>query len=676
MPRVPASPSVRPQPARFPSVPNTSIDISPIGQGFLQAARSAQQAADEISAIRLAEADTEFVNRVNDTLYRADKAYFKRVGKDAVDSLIPTEQQLEEIRQSVAEEYLDNGRDKRLFGNQSAQRLEAARNRMSVYASKEKERWDENVSIARVASHVETVHLDPGIEQIEEALPSVTAETLKHSADSKLPPEATQTAIHSAKSGVMRAGVDGAITNGNLGLAQALFEKYSDQMTADDRVAALRRISASANAAADSNAQMINETRQLIKGYEEALSRGWIPKDKDQIAAMVAGVNDDTTTNQWTNATRFDAEATEFAQMSLPQQREVLSWYRSGQGGGMSMSALLIDQLESIHERQVALANEDPLRLYVERTQQVLPDIRTESGMQQATRLAEQAERSLQVRTLPVTQEQMTNLQRRFTESDANTKSQMAGRMVAGFGPTMALRVFNELDGKLGKGIGVAGALTVEGQPNIGKMVLEGIERLDRDPSIIPSDVLQRKFDAELGGAYGGSGSRADRAIRQAIAGVYVELQRASGEFDDREMGDIDDDTLTSAIQLVTGGVLEYENRLVVAPRRGVTDKQFELWADSLTASDFDQVTGFDSEQAFNSWRANGFLESVGPGLYRPAFINPNGEITSFKIRTDGTDPKASFNQLRDLVLFYKPPEWTEPRVTTNQPIRPITRNP
>lgn len=664
MPRVPAAPSVQPNVRRMALEQDTSINLQPLAEGFMNAANAAQRAADEIGAIRMAEADTEFTNRVNDALFRSEQAYFNRVGKDAVDSLIPMEQEIVGYVDEIAEQMLERGEDKQAFKNQALKRLEAARNRMAQYAHKEKLRWDANTSTARIAAQAETVHLDPGVEQIELALPTVTAEAVKSADSAGMPGDSKRDVIVTARSSVMRAGVEGAVTNGDVPLAVDLFEKYKDQMTADDRMASLRRISAARGAAEDANKQHVNEVRQMIKGYEEALSRGWIPEDKNEIAAMVAMLDDDTTTNQWTNATRFDGEVTEFAQMSLPQQREALSQLRTGQGGGSSMGALMIDQLEGVHDRHVAMAKEDPLRLYLEKTQQPQPDIRTMSGMMTARRMAEQAERETGERTLPVTQAQLTQLQRSFMDANAPRKVSMAGAMVQGFGPDMSLRLFGELDKKLGKGIGVAGALIVEGQNDVAEMVVEGIDRLGRDSSMLPNTILQENLDELLGGAYGGPGARADKAIRHAVAGVYLELQRADGEFQDRT-DDINNDVLEDAVDLVTGGVLEYEGRLVVAPRRGVTDSQFEDWADSLSPKDFGLVEGISADQAYNSWRANGFLESVGPGLYRPAFVNADGRLSSFKIRTAGTDPQATIDQLRDLVLFYRPPSaLVQPEVT------------
>ena len=209
-------------------------------------------------------------------------------------------------------------------------------------------------------------------------------------------------------------------------------------------------------------------------------------------------------------------------------------------------------------------------------------------------------------------------------------------------GEERASVVFEALDKQGHQGMAFAGALAMD-SPEAARLVIKGQKALQEGGK--PVEALKAKaIDYKeallpiLGDAYG-LGTAARNTVEQSILAAYVAQSMESGD----TSGELNDDRLTRAAEVVTGGVVEFQGHRMPAPRRGVTQGQFNDWARALTPDDFRGVAGITPEQAYRLWQRNGRLDAVGPNQLVPV-VPAAGGGELFLRREDGSPLTLSYD--------------------------------
>lgn len=218
------------------------------------------------------------------------------------------------------------------------------------------------------------------------------------------------------------------------------------------------------------------------------------------------------------------------------------------------------------------------------------------------------------------TGEELESLATRYEQASPTDRLSLLAQVQATHGEEQAAAVFAELDKKGHRVMGLAGVLTAD-NPDAARYAVRGQAALKEQPDILPDKkVLAPELIERLGDAYG-AGTAARRTVEDTIRAVYAGMAAADGDV----TGEYNDDRLEAAIDMVTGGLIEFRGHMMPAPERGVTNRQFSSWADSIGADRFKGVAGLTPEQAADAYSRDGWLQPVGPNQYAIAIEGPDG---------------------------------------------------
>ncbi len=241
MPRVPPAPqtvvteSVGSAPIQAPLQRDRGVDVSGLAQGFDVAADAFEKANLQLSQIRLSEAETEVMARWNARLYEDDDAYYKLQGKESVEALDDRMKELAEIQNDVSSR-LQTGREKRIFNTAMTGRHQQSRVKMSMRSFDERQQWDKTTSIANMQAQLESAANDSSVENLRVTKARIEEEAASIARIDGLPPEEQARAAGVAVSGMYRAAIETTMI-ADLDHAQSLFDRFGDEILADDRLA-------------------------------------------------------------------------------------------------------------------------------------------------------------------------------------------------------------------------------------------------------------------------------------------------------------------------------------------------------------------------------------------------------------------------------------------------------
>ena len=132
----------------------------------------------------------------------------------------------------------------------------------------------------------------------------------------------------------------------------------------------------------------------------------------------------------------------------------------------------------------------------------------------------------------------------------------------------------------------LAGQLFADGDKLASRAVLKGAEIRANEPDLLGpvKQELIPLIKEEIGNVYGGNALHR-RATTEGVLNAYAFLKNrnsmVSGKFD----ADVDTDLIDEAIQMVTGGLLEYNDSMIEPPVRSMRQREFEGWLDDLHPS-------------------------------------------------------------------------------------------
>jgi len=221
------------------------------------------------------------------------------------------------------------------------------------------------------------------------------------------------------------------------------------------------------------------------------------------------------------------------------------------------------------------------------------------------------------------TKAELSNLADSYQKADVTDRLAILGSITDTHGQAAASTVFAALDKQNQSGMALAGALAMD-DTEAARLVIRGQKVLQEGgkANLTPkaTDLQPPLFDL-LGDAYGiGTSSR--KTVEEGVVAAYAALSAEAGD----QSGELDSKRLKAAVEAVTGGLVEYAGKKMPAPLRGVTQRQFTAWADSLEEKDFAGVAGIPASTALRLFRDDGWLEAIGPNRYVPTILGPDGQ--------------------------------------------------
>jgi GH24 family phage-related lysozyme (muramidase) len=212
-------------------------------------------------------------------------------------------------------------------------------------------------------------------------------------------------------------------------------------------------------------------------------------------------------------------------------------------------------------------------------------------------------------------------------KADPSTKARIFGDIAAGIPDE---RVRNATLAKIGSGggdamVGVYAGSLLPTAPDVARGIFTGQTAIKTDKRYDPmeggpgekQDFLG-EIDKMLPVTTFGMAGRTDptgpyETIRNAVRAQYGNLSAIAGD----TSGKLVKDRLQKAVDDVTGGVLEHNGGHLIAPRRGMSQGQFDDVMRGLTDRDFAGVTTLAGEPVTADYvQRNARLETIGDGRY------------------------------------------------------------
>jgi len=455
---------------------------------------------------------------------------------------------------------------------------------------------------------------------------------------------------------------DTEINAGNITEARAKLKKFEKSKNKDllpgTKDAVVQKVRSKINAlqaeinrkAAITKAELAVKEKILAKqvtNAEKALDNGFQPPGLEALIDEAKGTKYEA---QLKEAQIHANVVSKFVMMS-PQEQEAQINKAKQNKNQTGSSVRLIERLDKVHNHTVTELAKDGLSLAVE--QGILPQvdpINLADPQSMANRVARIsiAEAHYKQNISPLTAAETDEMAASFSRMTADEKIGMLNAVTTGFGDS-SIEVLKHLDKKNHILFAHAGALIVDGAPEVARLAIMGNEQMKLNKGILPSDTdLMPTITTYMGDVFV-SNPKHSAAIIQTTKAVYSAMAADAGITD----GVLDTDILESALEQVTGGVLEIEadgsgwfwddKYRIQAPARGVTADMFENYLEGLRPGDIDQMGGtlaFSSAEAVEKIQ-KGVLTNVGQGKYlvnigSGYLLNKQGEPFEFEYGVKG----------------------------------------
>lgn len=390
--------------------------------------------------------------------------------------------------------------------------------------------------------------------------------------------------------------------------------------------------------------------------------------------------NHDMLENVGARLDRFDAK---FAAGRAPQaftEAAAHELTRIGETEGLSpgQSAWLKD-LKAVNEATAQRLKDDPIGLAVERfperfkTPAPLDASNSDNlraGLQQRAQIAGFVSQNYQVPAVSaLSPADLLTVKAALAKADPAGKARIYGDLTAGLPEDIRNQSLAQLtkDGHVASVEAYAGALAGQ-DAVVGQSILRGQAAIKTDKRFDPSEKKPKDFndaiDKALPVSTFGLTSRTDATgayatMKSAAKARYADLAAQAGD----TSGDLNEERLRQAVTDVTGGVLNHNGGTLIAPRRGMSQSQFDGMIWRLGDADLPGVTTLSGAPVTASYlRDNARLESVGDGRYlvqlgkdplKPiyAFQGANSEmpqpfVLNLKNRDFGPTPPVSIQEM------------------------------
>jgi len=359
-----------------------------------------------------------------------------------------------------------------------------------------------------------------------------------------------------------------------------------------------------------------------VKDAEKSLDNGFFPENLETLIDQAKGTKYET---QIKEAQIHANAASKFVMLSPAQQEAEIN--RSMESKSKSGSSVRwLDRMEKIHDHTVSELAKDGLSLAVEQgvVPQVDPvDLNNPESMATRVLRVGVAEAHYKQDISPLTAAETDQIAAQFSNSDADQKIGMLNAITSGFGNS-SIEVLKQLDKKNHTLFAHAGALVVDGAPEVARLAIIGNEQAKLNKSVMPKDSDMMTTVNDYLGSVFVANPKHQASVVQTAKAVYAGLAIEAGDVS----GIVDTDLLESALEQVTGGILEIEadgsgwiwddTYKIQAPARGVTEAQFQKYLGKLRPGDVDEMGGalaYSSDEAVEQIQ-EGILVNAGKGKY------------------------------------------------------------
>ena len=196
----------------------------------------------------------------------------------------------------------------------------------------------------------------------------------------------------------------------------------------------------------------------------------------------------------------------------------------------------------------------------------------------------------------------------------------------------------------------LAGMLYADGDRLASRAVLKGAEIRKNEPDLLGpvKQELIPMIKEEMGNVYGGNATHR-RVTVDGVLNAYAYLKNRNSMVSGKYDSDIDSDLVEDAIQLVTGGLLEYNDSMIEPPVRGMRQRDFEAWLNNLHPTyiqSLGRADRYPASSLLNHVRSGKVkLINVGKGEYalydhaKHAVIKDRNTSGAFILKYDGQAP-------------------------------------
>jgi len=378
----------------------------------------------------------------------------------------------------------------------------------------------------------------------------------------------------------------------------------------------------------------------LVDDATVSLDKGKIPPDLETVIDLVSGTKYE---DQFRESLVHAAATNEFLHLSPLEQEQQINKIKEKKVLSKTQIALL-ERQEKIHEHTKTELKNDGLSLAVEQGFiNITPiDFQDLSSIQNRIRSTQRAEAQYKQDISPLTDTETTQLAESLNVMSADEKIGLLNAVVGGFGD-YSHEVLKNLDKKNYNLYAYAGNLINDGAPDVARLAILGNEQMQLNKGILPADTDLMPEIRDYIGTVFISNPKHQASVIETTKAVYAAMAANQGEIS----GVLNTDILNSALEKVTGGILDIEINgsgifvddtfKIQAPARGVTKTMFEKYIKELRPGDIEEMGGvlaFSLKESIE--RIQGaVLENAGQGKYlvnigNGYLLKPNGDPFEF----------------------------------------------
>jgi len=220
------------------------------------------------------------------------------------------------------------------------------------------------------------------------------------------------------------------------------------------------------------------------------------------------------------------------------------------------------------------------------------------------------------VGVLPMTADDLGRLSNAINTGNASQNAELMAALIDGLGVRYMPGVMSAIQGnsKKASAFTVAAGLALRNK-YLGRDILFGMEAKEANKDLVPTkDALLRKTQQDYFGDALAHMPPAQAAMYEAAISLYAKWSAQEGDLS----GVVNTKRLNQALNYVTGGILNYNGKRIVAPRAGMSQPDFDALMAGLTDADLGPLprAADGSPVGAESIRRNGVLYSTHDGRY------------------------------------------------------------
>lgn len=381
--------------------------------------------------------------------------------------------------------------------------------------------------------------------------------------------------------------------------------------------------------------------RQEVDAALWLVERGYQPEGWDGLVARTRGTPYAPVVDQ---AEAARGERVGFALLSAEERAVELRRQQDAAADGTSR--LSVEQLQDLGRIDKTLrdaAKEDPMALASQQGLVALDglDFNDAASLQARFQQAQRVSAHYGVPALPMTEQEVDQLSQLLAGAAPTQQLVMVDWLYDGLGadhigPTLAQLAANDDQSRL---FATASAIAQEDRETA-RRILEGNRVLQNTKDALPlaNEGYRRGLIEHVGDAFAYR-PETRAAVEQAVLAYYAHASSLAGDLSRT----LDDDRLESAVEAVTGGVVEHNDHHLIPPRRGMSQADFEDLLDTVDDRSLDANPPLSSDGS--RWTADDILDrgrlvTIRPGLYRVLI----GDM--FAVGVDGRPWSLDLNNL------------------------------